>query len=187
MTARKSTNWASVAPRTLTGPDACHSLKVAESLARGVHSLRPLSVLLGASRGLWRVISSLYSLGKNRSRAHGKHHKPEAMESITNCHRKKESQTDSRSEHHLARKSKGEELARESKPHKLVREGKGKELAREDKPHKLRDTVSITNCREQLALQTTEHGKRRKPHERVGIANCTGELGIFYGSRVGYI
>lgn len=112
MTARKSSNRASVAPRTLTGPNACHSLKAAESLTRGVHSPQALSALLGPSGALSAIIRVSYRLAKNRSRAHGLPHKLARNSGL-----------------HLARNSELQ-LAAHGKPHKLAREGKGEELAR---------------------------------------------------------
>jgi len=94
MTARKSTPWESVSARTLTGPNSRHSLKAAKAAPRGAHSLQGLSALLGASRGLWRVISFPYGLGKNRLGPHSFAHFLEAQkvsttappESIKNWH-----------------------------------------------------------------------------------------------------
>ena len=96
MTARKSTNWGSVSARTLTGPDSRHSLKAAKTAPMGARSLQAPSALLGASRGLWRVISFPDGLGKNRSGPHSFAHFPEAQkvsptvspESIKNQHGK---------------------------------------------------------------------------------------------------
>lgn len=141
MTARKSTNWASVAPRTLTGPDACHSLKAAESLARGAHSLQALSALLGPSGAFWRVISAADRLGKNRSRAHSLPHK---------LARNSEPHLARNSELQLARNSELQ-LTAHGEPHKLERKGKGEELARKGKDCKLRDAVSVTNRTAKLA------------------------------------
>lgn len=104
-TAILSSCGAFVAPRTMAGPNSSHSLKAAESAARYGHTREGLARLLGPSRGLWRVISGFYGLRKNRSRANGKHHKPEAVESITNCHRKKASQTIGHGEQRLTPQS----------------------------------------------------------------------------------
>lgn len=160
MAARKSTNWASVAPRTPTGPGACHSFKAAESLARGAHSLQPLSGLLGASRGLSAIIRVPYGSGKNRSRAHSLSHKLARNSGLQLAQNSKLQLAAHGNRHKLARKGKDEELARkgkdkelarEGKPHKLARESKGEKLAREGKPHKLRHTVGVTNCAGKLA------------------------------------
>lgn len=141
MAARKSSNRASVTPRTLTGPNACHSLKAAEMGPRGAHSLQPLSGLPGASRGLWRVISVADRSGKNRSRAHSSPHKL-ARNSELHLARNSELQLAAHGKpHKLARKGKGEELAQHGKDHKLEREGRR---------HKLRDAVGITNCAGEL-------------------------------------
>lgn len=96
MAARKSRNWESVSARTLAGSNSSHSLKAAERAPMGAHSLQALSALLGASGGLWRVISFPYGLGKNRLRPHGFVHFLKAQkvrltaspESIKNWHGK---------------------------------------------------------------------------------------------------
>lgn len=100
----------------------------------GAHSLRPLSGLLGASGGFWRVISAADRLGKNRSRAHSLPHK---------LARNSELQLTAHGEHH--------KLARKGKDHKLERKGKSEELAQQGKDHKLRDAVGVTNCAGELA------------------------------------
>ena len=142
-TAILSSCGAFVAPRTLTGSDPSHSLKAAESAARYGPTRKGTARLRAASRRLSGVISVLYRLGKNRSRSNGKHHKLEAVESITNCHRKKASQTSSHGEHHTA-------------AHSLHLSSLRSEH------HKLAGTVSITRHGAQLASQTPGRGKRYK-------------------------
>lgn len=150
-TAKRSSGGAFVAPGTLAGPNPSHSLKAAESAARYPHSGKGTARLLEAPRSLSGVISTLYGLGKNRSRPNGKHHKLEAVESITNCHRKKASQTSSHGEHHAAARSlhlSGQHSLHISGQHSLH--------------HKLADTVSITRRGAQLASQTAGRGRHHK-------------------------
>lgn len=142
-TAKRSSCGAFVAPRTMAGSNASYSLKAAESAARCPHSGKGTARLLAASRGLSGVISALYGLRKNRSRPNGKHHKLEAVESITNCRRKKASQTSSHGEHHAA-------------AHSLHLPGQ------HSLHHKLADTVSITRRGAQLASQTAGRGRHHK-------------------------
>jgi len=142
-TAKRSSGGAFVAPRTLADPNPSHSLKAAESAARCPHSGKGTARLLEAPRSLSGVISALYRLRKNRSRPNGKHHKLEAVKSITNCHGKKASQTTGQSEHHTAAHS-----LHLSSQHSLR--------------HKLADTVSITRRGAQLASQTAGCGRHHK-------------------------
>lgn len=127
----------------MAGPNSGHSLKAAESAARCPHTGKGTARLLEASRSLSSVISALYGLGKNRSRPNGKHHKLKAVESITNCHRKKVSQTISHGEHHAAAHS-----LHLSSQHSLH--------------HKLAGTVSITQHGARLASRTTGRGRHHK-------------------------
>lgn len=150
-TAERSTSSAFVAPRTVTGSNASYSLKAAESVARCPHSGKGTARLLEASRGLSCVISALYRLGKNRSRPNGKHHKLEAVESITNCHRKKASQTSGHGEHRAATHSLP--LSGQHSLHLPSFHGEH---------HKLAGTVSITRRGAQLASQTTGRGRHHK-------------------------
>lgn len=151
MAARKSTNWAGVAPRTLAGPDACHGLKTAERGPVGAHSLQALSALLGPSRALSAIIRVPYGSGKNRSRAHGLPHKL-ARNSEPHLARNSRLQLTAHGEpHKLAQQRKGEELARESKGEELAQHGKDHKLEREGRRHKLREAVGVTNCAAELA------------------------------------
>ena len=149
MAARKSTNWGSVSPRTLTGPNACHSLKPAERGPMGAHSLQALSALLGAPRGLSAVIRVSDRLGKNRSRTHSEHHL--AQHSELHLARNSRLQLTAHGERHkLARKGKGEKLAQHGKDHPAWHSEHHK-LAREGRRHKLRGAVGVTNCAAELA------------------------------------
>ena len=164
-----SSNPLNVAPRTLTGPNSSHSLKAAESAARCPHTGKGAARLLEASRSLSGVISALYRLGKNRSGPNGKHHKLEAMESITNCHRKKAPQTSSHGEHHTA--AHGKHLPGQHGKHLPGQHGEHQKLAA---------TVSVIQHRVGLASQTSKHGRRCKPHGRVGDANPGAINSLFF-------
>jgi hypothetical protein len=52
-----------VTRRTMTGPNASHSLKAAESLSRCPHTRQRVKALLGASRSLSALISAPYGSG----------------------------------------------------------------------------------------------------------------------------
>lgn len=174
MAARKSTNWASVAPRTLTRPNACHSLKAAERGPVGAHSLQPLSGLPGASRGLSAIIRVPYGSGTNRSRAHSLPHKLARNSGLhlarnSELHLARNSRlrpTAHGEPHKLAQQRKGEELARESKGEELAQHGKDRKLEREGRRHKL-----------------GREGRRHKLREAVGVTNCAGELATFKGQK----
>jgi len=84
-----------VAERTLTGSNASYRLKAAETAARCAHTCQGVKRATEASRGVWRVISGAYGLGKNRSRPNGLHHL--ARNGLHHLART--------SEHHLARTS----------------------------------------------------------------------------------
>lgn len=118
MAARKSTNWGSVSPRTLTGPGACHSLKPAERGPMGAHGLQALSSLLGASMGLSAIIRVPYGSAKNRSRPNSEHHK-----------------LAQRGKDHKLERNSGLQLTAHGERHKLARKGRSEELAQHGKDH----------------------------------------------------
>jgi hypothetical protein len=104
-----SSNPLNVAARTLTGANASHSLKAAETAARCAHTRQGVKRVTEASGWVWRVICGAYGLGKNRSRPNGLHHL--AQNGLDHLART--------SEHHLARASEHHKLSGTSKHHKL--------------------------------------------------------------------
>ena len=168
-----------VAERTLTGSNASYRLKAAETAARCAHTCQGVKRATEASRGVWRVISGAYGLGKNRSRPNGLHHL--ARNGLHHLART--------SEHHLARTSEHHKLAhtlsiiqgytlsiiqdgtsehhlaRESEHH-LAREGKHRKLSGTSKHHKLEGVslhhlaaaqVSITHNGAQVSITNPAH------------------------------
>lgn len=199
-----SSRGAFVAPRTLMGSKASHSLKAAGAAARYGHTRKGTARLVGPSKGLWRVISALYRSGKDRSRANSKRRKLKAANNnkqrqtvslrqacavslrqartVANTVHAAEMglQTPGSSkDRELARQGKGEELARQGKRYKQRVAGKHRERLATSKRYKHAVTGESTELAaagkgEELARQS----KGKEQRARVSLTNSASPVSI---------